>query len=162
MPRNTERIRNHHKGVAKNLKAIVRRADTLTSRPGAATRNALKKDIEFFRKELIPHAEGEEKGLYPAADILIRKYGRPTATMSRDHRHVKKEVDTFCRLAAKIAAAKGPVPAATRAAFLKSAVRLEFLAAVHFEAEEEDLFPYFDKYLSQKEVNAIIEKMHGH
>lgn len=162
MPRKTERIRKHHRAVMKSLKSIVRRADALTSRPGADTRNALKRDIDFFRNELIPHAEGEEKGLYPAADILIRKYGRPTATMSRDHLHVKKEVDIYCRLAARIAVASGPVPASTRAAFRKSAVRLEFLASVHFEAEEEDLLPYFDKYLSQKEVNAIIEKMHGH
>jgi hypothetical protein len=33
-----------------------------------------------------------------------------------------------------------------------------------FHAQEDgtDLLPYFDKYLSQKEVNAVIEKMHGH
>ena len=162
MPRKTERIRNHHKGIVKNLKAIVRRADALTSRPGAAIRNALKGDIEFLRNDLTPHAEGEEKGLYPAADKLIRKYGKPTATMSREHVHLKKEIDTYCRLAARIAAAKGPVPASTRTAFLKSTVRLEFLLSVHLEEEEEDLLPYFDKYLSQKEVNAVIEKMHGH
>ncbi len=162
MPRKTERIRNHHKGIVKNLKAIVRRADTLSSRPGAVVRQALKGDIEFLRKDLTPHAEGEEKGLYPVADKLIRKYGRPTATMSREHVHLKREIDAYCRLAATIASAKGPVPAPTRNAFRKTAVRLEFLLSVHLEEEEEDLLPYFDKYLSQKEVNAVIEKMHGH
>jgi hemerythrin-like domain-containing protein len=162
MPRKTERIRNHHKGIVKSLKAIVRRADTLTSRPGAAVRKALTGDIEFLRNDLTPHAEGEERGLYPEADKLIRKYGRPTATMSREHVHLKKEIATYCRLAQRIAAAKGPVPTATRTAFWKSAVRLEFLLSVHLEEEEEDLLPFFDKYLSQEEVNAVIEKMHGH
>jgi len=33
MPRKTSRIRNHHKGIVKSLKAIVRRADNLPSRP---------------------------------------------------------------------------------------------------------------------------------
>jgi hypothetical protein len=28
--------------------------------------------------------------------------------------------------------------------------------------EGTDLLPYVDKYLSQKEVNAVIEKMQGH
>lgn len=162
MPRKTERIRNHHKGIVKNLKAIVRRAEGLSPRPSGAVRRALKGDIEFLRNDLTPHAEGEERGLYPEADKLIRKYGRPTATMSREHIHLKKEIAAYCRLAGKIASAKGTVPAATRAAFWKSAVRLEFLLSVHLEEEEEDLLPYFDKYLSQKEVNAIIEKMHGH
>jgi len=162
MPRKTSRIRNHHKGIVKNLKAIIKRADALPSRPGAAARKALKGDIEFLRNDLTPHAEGEEKGLYPAADRLIRKYGRPTATMSREHVHLKKEIDVYCRLAGRIASAKGPVPAATRTAFWKAAIRLEFLLSVHLEEEEEDLLPYFDKYMSQKEVNAVIEKMHGH
>src|SRR4030067_460238 len=154
MPRKTERIRNHHKGIVKNLKAIVPRADTLTSSAAAAVRNALTGDIEFLRNDLTPHAEGEEKGLYPAADELIRKYGRPTATMSREHVHLKKEIATYCRFARWIAASKGPVPAATRTAFWQG--------SVHLEEEEEDLPPFFDKYLSQKEVNAVIEKMHGH
>lgn len=162
MPRKTERIRNHHKGIVKNLKEIVRRAETLTDRPGSAVRQALKGDIGFLRNDLTPHAEGEEKGLYPAADRLIRKYGRPTATMSREHVHLKREIAAFCRLAARIASAKGPIPAATRHAFRKTAIRLEFLLSVHLEEEEEDLLPYFDKYLSQNEVNAIIERMHGH
>jgi hemerythrin-like domain-containing protein len=162
MPRKTSRIRNHHKGIMKSLKAIVRRADTLTGRPGKAVRQALKNDIDFLRNDLVPHAEGEETGLYPAADKLIRKHGRPTATMSRDHVHLKREIATYCRLAGKIASAKGPVPPATRTAFWKAAVRLEFLLSVHLEAEEMDLLPYLDKYLSQKEVNAVIAKMHSH
>jgi hemerythrin-like domain-containing protein len=162
MPRKTSRIRNHHKGIMKSLKAIVRRADTLTGRPGKAVRQALKNDIEFLRNDLVPHAEGEETGLYPAADKLIRKHGRPTATMSRDHVHLKREIATYCRLAGKIASEKGPVPPATRTAFWKAAVRLEFLLSVHLEAEEMDLLPYLDKYLSQKEVNAVIAKMHSH
>ena len=162
MPRKTERIRNHHRGIVRNLKAIVRRAEALPNRPGAAVRQALHGDIEFLKNDLTPHAEGEEKGLYPVADKLIRKYGRPTATMSREHVHLKREIATYCRLAKKIASAKRSVPATTRTAFWKSAIRLEFLLSVHLEEEEEDLLPYFDKYLSQKEVNAVIEKMHGH
>src|SRR4030067_262793 len=136
MPRKTERIRNHHKGIVKNLKAIVPRAAPPPSRPGAAVRNALKGDIEFLRNDLTPHAEGEEKGLYPAADELIRKYGRPTATMSREHVHLKKEIATYCRFARWIAASKGPVPAATRTAFWDSAVRAEFFLSGHLQGEE--------------------------
>src|SRR3972149_4999834 len=99
MPRKTERIRNHHKGIVKTPRAIVRRADPLTSRPGVAVRKALKGDIEFLRNDLTPHAEGEERGLYPEADKLIRKYGRPTGAMSRENVTLKKEIDPYCRLA---------------------------------------------------------------
>ena len=162
MPRKTERIRNHHKGIVKSLKTIVRRADDLPGRPSASIRKALQDDIEFLLNDLTPHAEGEERGLYPVADRLICKYGRPTATMSREHVHLKKEIATYCSLARKVASAKGPVPAATRKALWKAAIRLDFLFSVHLEEEEEDLLPYFDKHLSQKEVDAVIEKMHGH
>lgn len=162
MPRKTERIRNHHKGIVKNLKAIVRRADEIPVRPSGSLRKALRHDIEFLLNDLTPHAEGEERGLYPVADRLIRKHGRPTATMSREHVHLKKEIATYCRHARKVASAKGPVPAATRKALWRAAIRLDFLLFVHLEEEEEDLLPYFDKYLSRKEVNAVIEKMHGH
>ncbi len=162
MPKKTERIRNHHRGIVRNLRKIVRRAEALPQRPSAALRQALQGDIEFLQKDLTPHAEGEEIGLYPAADKLIRKHGRPTATMSREHVHLKREIATYCRLAKKIASAKGTVPAAIRTAFWKAAIRLEFLLSVHLEEEEEDLLPYFDKYLSQKEVDAVIERMHGH
>lgn len=162
MPRKTERIRNHHRGIVKNMRTIVRRADDLSGRPSASLRKALQADIEFLLNDLTPHAEGEERGLYPVADRLIRRYGRPTATMSREHVHLKKEIAAYCRVARKVASAKGPVPAATRKALWRAAVRLEFLLSVHLEEEEEDLLPYFDKHLSRKEVDAVIEKMHGH
>lgn len=162
MPRKTERIRNHHRQIVKSLRAIVRRADTLGGRPGKGVRQALENDIEFLRNDLVPHAEGEERGLYPAADRLIRKYGRPTATMIRDHIFLKKEIAAYCRLAGKIASAKGTVRAETRNAFRKAAVRLEFLLSVHLEEEEKDLLPYIDKYLSRRDVDAVIEKMHAH
>jgi hemerythrin-like domain-containing protein len=162
MPRKTERIRNHHKGIVKNLRMIVKRADKIPARPGEAMKKALKGDIDFLLKDLTPHAEGEEKGLYPVADKLIRKYGKPTATMSREHVHLKKEVAAYCRAARQIASAKGAVPATARTALWKAAIRLDFLLSVHLEEEEKDLLPYFDRHLSQKEVNAVIEKMHGH
>ncbi|MGB7972416.1 MAG: hemerythrin domain-containing protein, partial [Candidatus Deferrimicrobiaceae bacterium] len=116
MPRKTSRIRNHHKGIVKSLRMIVKRADKISARPGEATKKTLKGDIDFLLKDLIPHAEGEEKGLYPVADKLIRKYGRPTATMSREHVHLKKEIAAYCRAARKIASAEGAVSAADRTA----------------------------------------------
>jgi len=162
MARKTERIRNHHKGIVKNIRSLVKRAEVLTARPAAPAREALKGDIAFLLNDLTPHAEGEERGLYPEADKLIRRYGRPTATMSREHVHLKKEISTYCRLARKAASSKGPVSRDTRNALLKAALRLEFLLSVHLEEEEEDLLPFFDKHLSAAEVDRIIEKMHGH
>lgn len=162
MARKTERIRNHHKGIVKSIRSIVKRAGTLPARPSGAARDALKGDVEFLLNDLTPHAEGEERGLYPVADRLIREHGRPTATMSREHVHLKKEIAAYCRLARRIAASGAPVPAADRAALWKAAVRLDFLLSVHLEEEEEDLLPYFDRYLSQEEVDQVIEKMHGH
>lgn len=162
MPRKTERIRSHHKGIVKNIRSIVRRAGTLSARPSGAARDALKGDVDFLLNDLTPHAEGEERGLYPVADRLIREHGSPTATMSREHIHLKKEIAAYCRLARRIAASRGPVPASDRTALWKAAIRLDFLLSVHLEEEEEDLLPYFDKYLSQEEVDQVIEKMHGH
>ena len=57
MPRKTERIRNHHKGIVKNLRMIVKRADKITARPGEATKKALKGDIDFLLKEDAPRVD---------------------------------------------------------------------------------------------------------
>lgn len=162
MARKTERIRNHHKGIVKHIRSIVRRAETLAPRPSGAARDALKGDVDFLLNDLTPHAEGEERGLYPVADRLIREHGRPTATMSREHVFLKKEIAAYSRLARRIAGSRGPVRASDRTALWRAAVRLEFLLSVHLEEEEEDLLPYFDKHLTQREVDEVIEKMHGH
>src|SRR4030067_10364 len=139
MPRKTERIRNHHKGIVKNLRMIVKRADKIPARPGEVTKKARKGDIDFLLKDLPPHAEGEEKGLYPMADKLIRKHGRPTATMSREHVHLKKEIAAYCRVARQIASAKGAGPGGAGTLLQLGALVTGRADAAHAAGEEEFL-----------------------
>jgi hemerythrin-like domain-containing protein len=162
MARKTERIRDHHKDILKNIGLIVTHAQTLGGSSEASLKTEFERDVAFLREDLLPHAEGEERGLYPVADDLIRKHGRPTATMSRDHVYLKREIERFCDIASKVESTGGSVLEATREALWRTAVRLEFLLSVHLEKEEQDLLPLLDDHLSQEEVDRIIDRMHGH
>lgn len=162
MARKTERIRDHHKDILKKIGLVVTHAQALAGSRETSLKAELERDVAFLRDDLLPHADGEERSLYPVADDLIRTHGRPTATMSRDHVFLKREIDRFCDIAGKVEAQEGPVREETRHALWRTAVRLEFLLSVHLEKEEQDLLPLLDDHLSQEEVDRIIDGMHGH
>jgi hypothetical protein len=49
----------------------------------------LRHDGPLLTHELLPHARGEERALYPAVEPLLKAHGRATATMSIDHEAIE-------------------------------------------------------------------------
>ncbi len=138
-------FRAEHAGIRQHLRRVEETVGTLAEGPAAEGRERMSEVVAFFREHIVPHAEAEEEGLYPAVD---RRAGKPspplTATMRHEHRIVGRWVEELAREAAK------PAPDGT--AFCRRADRLLGLLAAHFEEEEEVLLPVLDRTLTREEL----------
>jgi uncharacterized protein (DUF2249 family)/DUF438 domain-containing protein len=150
----TTAIRNHHSELAKTLKT---QAQALDEGRADADPEAL---VEFLKKELMPHAKGEEKSLYPLMDDLVRQHGSPTATMSVDHEFIEDYVRQIEETSAALASSKNGDRPALQKKLARLAVRLDALLAVHLEKEERVYLPLFEKYLSDPEQQRALDGMH--
>jgi hypothetical protein len=61
--------------------------------------------VRFLRHELLPHATGEERFLYPAVEPLLKSHGMATATMRIDHRAIERYVQSLEDVAARLGTA---------------------------------------------------------
>ena len=85
----TDAMHQHHQQLLDHLSEHVR---LLTDRPYDADPTAL---ATFLKADLMPHAAGEERSLYPVVDPLIKAHGTATATMSVDHQVIGDYVAIF-------------------------------------------------------------------
>lgn len=151
----TEAIHEHHLALSTELAAL---ATALGGAPDAAENL-----VEFLRAELLPHARGEERHLYPAIDPLIRAHGEPTATMRVDHAFIEE----YARRIADLAGAMHTTNPDDRPALARQverlAIGLEALLEVHLAKEERVYLPLAERYLPADEQRRILDAMHdGH
>ena len=116
--------------------------------------------VEFLQGELMPHAAGEERHLYPAVDPLIRAHGRPSATMSVDHEFIAG----YVRDIADAASGLRQAGAAERPALLRRlqrlVIQLDAVLRLHLEKEERVYLPLFEEYLSDEDQQSVLAGMH--
>ncbi len=146
----SEAISRHHRRLQEQLQAAQRRMLDGEGREGA------KGLVSFLWDELLPHAQGEEKHLYPAVDQLIVDHGRATDTMRVDHEFIQ---DYICRISkAADDAAEGSPGSAERLRDL--ILKFEAIFEMHLEKEERVYLPLFAKYLSEEEQKRVLDQMH--
>lgn len=84
-----DRIRTHHAQLAADLDSLV---TALGAAAGAAVEPARQELVAWLRSELAPHADGEEKTFYPAAERTVA--GRLLiAGMVAEHQVIRGLVD---------------------------------------------------------------------
>ncbi len=150
----TQAIRNHHRELADTLKAQV---NALEEDRADADPHAL---VTFLKADLLPHAQGEERSLYPVVDGLVREHARPTATMSVDHEFVEGYIRQIEETANALATTRNGDGAALRKRLTRLALQLEALLQVHLEKEERVYLPLFEKHLSEQEQQRVLDGMH--
>ena len=116
--------------------------------------------VQFLKEDLLPHAFGEEKFLYPAIDGLLRQYGKPTATMSIDHMYIEKFAREIERAAQALTEATDEERPAQKKQLQRLLLQLETLLTVHLEKEEQVYLPLFEQYLPLEEQERILAGMH--
>ena len=169
----TEAIRRHHRELMDHFGRLLERAVGVGRAgqvagpgmpPGQAAgvpQGALREVAAFLRSELLPHAHGEERYLYPAVDPLLKAYGKPTATMSVDHEVIEQYVRDVDEAVSLLAQAAGEEREALHGRLRATLLQLQAVLRLHLEKEERVYLPLFEAHLQPEEQRRILEGMHA-
>lgn len=149
-----EALRHHHEELAGKMAGYV---DALTGGAPAADPEPF---VRFLRDELLPHAAGEDRYLYPAVEPLLKAHGMATATMRVDHRAIEAYVGALEQAAVRLRGAEGAERANAAADVTRLAWQLHALFNVHLQKEEQVYMPLLAQYVAEAEQQRIIRQMH--
>lgn len=150
----TQAFRDHHRALANQLSNYVAqlaegKADADT--PGFAA---------FLKNELAPHAAGEEAGLYPLMDEIVRAHGKPTATMSVDHEYITGYIEQIQLVSNQLARLAPDAQSEMRARLARLGIELQAIFEMHLAKEERVFLPLFEQYLSPEAQQQVLDAMH--
>lgn len=135
-----EKIRQHHQEL---LQSIWEQAKAISEGHGDPAML-----MELLKHDLLPHAQGEERALYPVIDSLITRYGHPIAAMTIDHEFIS---DYVARIEQALSSPDK----------LQCLVwQLYALLEAHIAKEERLLLPLMEAYLSESEQQSLFDAMH--
>ncbi len=160
MPKETDMIKEHHRSIVKHLTEGVNAADALTSENYAGRQSDLDGFVKFLTDDLIPHAEGEERSMYPAVAELVCRYDNPLSTMSLDHQAIVDRINRLKDLAAKLKTATPDERIRLVPSVRRLAVELGALVSVHLAKEEIALIPLMEEHMESHDLAMILHGMH--
>jgi hemerythrin-like domain-containing protein len=150
----TEAMQQHHAELLSRLSEQVGR---LSEDPAGADPAAL---THLLNDDLLPHAAGEERHLYPAVDPLIKAHGSATATMSVDHEVITDYVRQIDELAQTIATTDPRQRPALVERLARLGLQLEAIFRLHLRKEEDVYLPLFEQYVSLEDQQRVLDGMH--
>jgi uncharacterized protein (DUF2249 family) len=160
----TSAIREHHRGLATTLDSYTSDIESLKASEGsdaAGLATLLDQVTSFLSGELMPHAQGEERTLYPALDPILRTHGRPTATMSIDHEYLGQHVQKVTALANQLRSADASKRETLTAQLQREMIQLQGLFQVHLAKEERVYLPVIDEVVTDGDQQALLKALHA-
>ncbi len=152
----TQPLREEHQELLPHIEALRRAAEAVTESVTPALREAVYEAYDFLLHHLIPHAQAEDKALYPIVQKVMGAV-EATATMSRDHVEVGRLTAELAGLQAVLGVEKLSSEQAN--ALRRVLYGLYALVKVHFAKEEEIYLPLLDARLSQDQAHAMFVAM---
>ena len=157
----TNAIRAHHRTLAETLDGYVTDLEAdIDALDASAQLRLLDKVTTFLDGELLPHARGEERTLYPALDPVLREHGRPTATMSIDHEYIGEYARQIGELARGLRSASGEERATLVRRLQRQMIQLQGLFSVHLAKEERVYLPLVEEVISAGDQQALLAALH--
>lgn len=150
----TDPLRTDHRRLAPEIERIRAVADSLDDDPREVRERRLDGVVAFLTRDLMPHAQAEEAGLYQVAGIVL---GSPDAMagMSRDHVEIGRLTDRLVALRDRLhRGADVDVHELRRVLY-----GLHAIIALHVAKEEEIFLPLLDEHLTKEEADSMIELM---
>jgi uncharacterized protein (DUF2249 family) len=150
----TEAFRAHHRELANELSeyvAALTQPDSESKAQGLA---------DFLKRELVPHAAGEEQHLYPVVEELLRSYGKPTATMSIDHEYIQSYVNRIDRAVRELDTTEPGRQNAIRTRIAQLGLELKAIFDLHMSKEERVYLPLLEQYVPEQAQQRMLEAMH--
>jgi len=154
MARVSEAFRHHHRQLTEEMAQF---AAALTD---GKAENEPEAFVRFLRHELLPHAAGEERFLYPAVEPLLKAHGMATATMRMDHRAIERRIKSLEDAAARLRSARKAGRDEARRELARLVWQLQALFEVHLEKEEQVYLPLLEQYVPEAEQERILSRMH--
>lgn len=152
-----EMIKAHHRSISEQLEEGVNAIEA--AKVTDYDSRTFDEFVTFLTDDLMPHAEGEERSMYPAVRDLICRYDNPLATMSLDHQaiidRINKLKDLVTRMDASHQEQERLLPQAKRLS-----IELGALISVHLAKEEIALLPLMEEHMSEEEIVGVVHKMH--
>jgi iron-sulfur cluster repair protein YtfE (RIC family) len=152
----TDPLREEHRHLVPHIELLRTLADSIGTADQDSIRSGVEEAYEFLTRHLTPHAEAEDKALYP---VVARVLGAPksTATMSRDHVQVGRLTAELDGLRARI---QDGSPTAAEVTDLRRVLYgLHALVSVHFAKEEEIYLPILDESITSDEATEMFAAM---
>jgi len=157
----TNAIRAHHRALAETLDGYTADVEAgIEDLDAAALMRLLDQVTTFLSGELLPHARGEERTLYPALDPILREHGRPTATMSVDHEYIGEYARLIGETARDLRSASGAERAALAGRLQRQMIQLQGLFGVHLAKEERIYLPLVEEVISAGDQQALLAALH--
>lgn len=139
--RPSDQFRLGHLEIKKHLAHIEEWTGKLSGSKSAEQRKTMQTIVTFLKEHIKPHAQWEEKKLYPAVDKRACSGPNPfSASMRYEHRIIERWIAELDK------AASAPRPDAQK--FSRQSEQLLGLIKAHFEEEEEVLLPILDKSMT--------------
>jgi hemerythrin-like domain-containing protein len=151
----TQSFRDTHKEVKVHLGHVAQWTGQLVRQKPAEQKKTAEKIVGFFQQHILPHADWEEKSLYPVVDQLAAttEQNRLTSTMRYEHKVVGRWTDELAKETAK----ERP----DYVAFARRADNLLGLISAHFEEEEEVLLAWADQKMSKAQFEEAVQLREG-
>jgi hemerythrin-like domain-containing protein len=152
----TQPLRDEHKALYPQLETLRLAGDVVNESLTTLAHDKIEQAYNFLSRQLIPHAQAEEKALYP---MVEKAMGAPqaTATMTRDHVEVERltqELGTLRVHKSQLSITFEQVSALRRVLY-----GLYTLVKLHFAKEEEIYLPLLDSKLTAEEAQVMFAAM---
>ena len=143
-------IRSEHRELISGVADLGRLAQRLSGGDVDQLAGEIQTAIEFLKHELLPHAQAEERLIYPKVERVLRAEGGATGTMEYDHRRIER----LARDLDGVATAGHSNEARPLLQQLATTVQL------HFDKEEELYLPLLSR-LGPEEREAMVRSLTG-
>ncbi|MEO7003403.1 MAG: DUF2249 domain-containing protein [Ktedonobacterales bacterium] len=158
----SEAIRAHHRALANTLDGYASDVEADISGFDATNLTALLNGLtDFLAGELLPHARGEERSLYPALDPVICAHGQPTATMRVDHEYIADYARQIAETARGLRSGSEHERTALARQLTRQVAQLQAIFAMHLAKEERVYLPLVERAISAGDQQALLAALHA-
>jgi iron-sulfur cluster repair protein YtfE (RIC family) len=152
----TQPLRDEHKALLPHIESLRLAGDAVNESLTSSAHAGIDEAYNFLTHQLIPHAQAEEKALYPVVQKAMGA-AQATATMSRDHVEVDRLTQELGSL--RVHKSQLSITFEQARALRRVLYGLYTLVKVHFAKEEEIYLPLLDSKLTADEAHAMFEAM---
>lgn len=162
-------LRDEHQHLLPHIDQLRQAADAVGYAPIETVRQGVDEGYAFLMHHLLPHAQAEDRALYP---VVARLMGAPaaTATMRHEHGAIAQLCHDLGNLRPRLAHTTAVTDDLARE-LRRVLYGLHALISEHFAEEEEVYLPLLEERLAPEEARALFQEMesaaggadhHGH